>query len=164
VTPTNSSHRLWDFAWRTYSAPGIEPLCLTLQDEWQAEVGLLLWLRWLETRGQLLSASQLHLAQSQIAPWQNRVLNPLRELRRQIKADYPQRDETTEACRPLIQSAERRAEQQTLEQLAALSDSWFGNSRPEPLAPGRNLRLYTDQLELPEALHQKVVQGLGSSD
>jgi len=158
VTPTN----LWDFACQSYARPDVERLCLRLQDDWQAEVGLLLWLAWLESLGHQLNTEQLRWAQAQTAPWRTQVLEPLRQLRRQIKSEYPKRSETIEACRQAIKSAELRAEQHCLETLATLTDDWFGSSPKPPLTAGSNLHLYIDELELPEALRQQLVQCLGN--
>lgn len=158
MTPIN----LWDFARQNYARPGVESLCLCLQDDWQAEVGLVLWLAWLEYGGHQLNTDQLRRAQAQLAAWQTRVVEPLRQLRRQIKSDYPKRSETLEACRQAIKSAELRAEQYGLETLASLAETWFG-SLPQPaLTGGSNLRLYADELGLPEALRQQLIQCLGS--
>lgn len=156
MTPTN----LWDFACRHYARPGVEKLCLSLQEDWQGDVGLLFWLVWLERQGHPLDVDRLRRAQTRITPWQNRVLKPLRQLRRQIKTDYPDPSETTEACRQAIKSAELRAEQRNLEELATLAKDWFGASPKPPLNPGSNLRLYARQLDLPEALHRQLVQCL----
>lgn len=135
---------------------------MALQDDWQADVGLLLWLSWLEGEGRQLDATQLQRAQARIAPWQKQVIKPLRQLRRRIKKDYPDRSETAEACRQAIKSAELHAEQRNLEELALLADSWFGTVPKLPLKAGGNLQLYADQLELPKALRQRLVQCLGS--
>lgn len=156
MTPTN----LWDFACQNYARPGVEQLSLALQNDWHGDIGLLFWLGWLERQGHQLDVDQLRLAQTHIAPWQNRIVKPLRQLRRQIKADYPNRGATTETCRQAIKSAELWAEQHSLEALAALAGQWFGTPPQAALNPGDNLRLYTHQLKLPEALHQQWVQCL----
>ena len=160
MTPTN----LWDFACQSYARPDVEQLCLYLQDDWQGDVVLLLWLSWLESEGHRLEADQWRSAQAYIHPWQSEVLKPLRQLRRRIKTQYPGRGATGEACRQAIKSAELRAEQRNLEELEALAKKWFGASPQTPLKAGCNLQLYTHQLGLPEALHQQLAQCLRQAE
>lgn len=156
MTPTN----LWNFACQSYARPDVEQLCLTLQDDWQGDVVLLLWLSWLESEGHRLEADQWRCAQAHIHPWQSQVLKPLRQLRHRIKTDYPDRGKTTEACRQAVKAAELCAEQRSLAELEVLAEKWFGSSPQPPLKAGNNLQLYTHQLGLPKILHQQLVRCL----
>jgi len=70
-----------------YRQPGAMPSLLALQDEFGLDVLLLLTTAWLWTLGRSLPAAQLHTLEELHAPWQDKVVIPLREVRRQLKQD-----------------------------------------------------------------------------
>lgn len=147
---------LWHFAINYYQRPGVAELCLSLQDNWQADVCLLLWCLWLEARGQALSHAQLLHAQQQLQPWRDTVITPLRQLRRNIKQRYGQQDgaiqdTAIEALRQQIKTAELAGEQWQLQQLQALA-SW----PPSAVCAGDNVSLYLTQLGLSETAYQQA--------
>src|SRR5690554_5692193 len=87
---------LWQFALALYSSPGVEKTLLHLQDQLGANVNLLLWSCWLQKRHIKLTPSLLTSAKGTIAHWDNSVVQSLRHLRRQLKAQ--------EAESPLIKT------------------------------------------------------------
>lgn len=172
---------LWDFSLSLYRRAGVEPLCLQLQDRWRADVTLLLWLRWLEEEGVSVDEDRLTEALWTSAAWRERVVEPLRALRRAIKRDYgtgpgtrpradieprgdsPHGDDTlaeVEACRQSIKRAELQAERVALQKLAELARPWLRKARPGQVTPGSNLRGYAHRLSLPESTTRELVERL----
>jgi uncharacterized protein (TIGR02444 family) len=57
--------RLWDWAVQGYARPGVEALCLELQDEYGQCVSFLLWAAWAGAEGRRIEAEAL----SEAASW-----------------------------------------------------------------------------------------------
>jgi uncharacterized protein (TIGR02444 family) len=149
VTAINLS--LWDFSLRVYARPGIAPLCLELQDNYGADVNLLLWGLWLEDQQKQLTVSRLQQAEAQVASWVKETIQPLRQIRRQLKNQYGTTDSLIESLRQTIKQAELQAEQQEQFQLQTLAATWPLTTSALP--SGENLRVYLEHLGLssPEA-------------
>lgn len=156
MNPAPLNPPLWDFSLPLYRQPGVEALCLSLQDEWGADVNILLWLCWLEQEGVALNERRLRLAEASIAPWRSDVVEPLRRMRRHIKREYGTRDSTVEASRQAIKAAELKAEQAVQERLEELALSWLDSHQRAPVAPGANLSVYARLLALPDAKEQEA--------
>ncbi len=145
---------LWDFALWLYRQPGVEELCLSLQDQWGADVNILLWLCWLEREGLALNETRLHLAQAHIAPWKTEIVLPLRRMRQHIKRHYGTAIPAVEASRKAIKAAELQAEQAVQAKLEKLASTWLASAGPRPVARGANLAVYARMLALPEEVEQ----------
>ncbi|WP_347330035.1 TIGR02444 family protein [Marinimicrobium locisalis] len=156
MNPAPLNTPLWDFSLGLYRQPGVEALCLSLQDDWGADVNLLLWLCWLEQEGLVLNETRLHLADASIAPWRRDVIVPLRRVRQHIKREYGTQDSTVEASRQAIKSAELKAEQAVQERLEKLALTWLDNDQRAPVEPGANLSVYARLLALPHAKEQEA--------
>lgn len=141
---------LWDFSLGLYKRPGVEALCLSLQDGWGADVNMLLWLCWLEKEGLAINETRLRLAQAYIAPWRTEVVEPLRRMRQHIKRHYGTRDPAVEASRQAIKAAELNAEQAVQERLEKLARTWLGGGQRARVLPGANLSVYARLLALPD--------------
>lgn len=113
---------LWDFAVALYSSPDVEKTLLYLQDHFKVNVNLVLWACWLQKRHIALDQPLLQAAENAIAGWDNSVVQNLRQLRRQLKADAAD-DELIAQLREQIKSAELLAERQCLNLLADLAIS-----------------------------------------
>lgn len=120
---------LWDFSVELYARPGVADACLRLQDEWGADVCLLLAALWLERRGVRATAERVAQLERLAAPWQAAVTAPLRDLRRAWKV-AAQDDAELAALRRQLAALELQAERLLLQRLAALSENW------PPDAPG----------------------------
>lgn len=144
-------NHLWDYALELYRQPGVEALCLELQDHWGADVNLLLWLCWLEREGLAINDTRLYLAQARIAPWQTEIVQPLRRMRRHIKQHYGTKDPAMEASRQAIKAAELKAEKAVLNRLEGLGHTWLSSAGPKAVPAGANLAVYARILSLPEA-------------
>jgi len=75
----------WKFSLRFYRRPEVPPLCLALQDEHGVDVNLLFFLSFLATRGRALTADDVRRIDRHIDDWRARVVQPLRQLRRELK-------------------------------------------------------------------------------
>lgn len=151
---------LWDFSLQLYQQPGVEPLCLSLQDGWGGDVNILLWLRWLEQEGLAINDTRLRLAQAYIAPWRSEIVEPLRRMRQHIKRHYGTSDRTIEASRQAIKAAELQAEQAAQARLEKLARTWLGSQRPATVVPGANLSVYARALNLPEDKTREMLETL----
>ena len=142
---------LWDFALAIYTRPGVEPLCLRLQDNHAVNIPLLLFAYWLETGQRRIELSE---ALACIGSWDKAYVQVLRKLRRQMKQDY---GEEVEVAREQIKRAELLAERQELYWLEQLARDW---PHDPALKRGDNLRAYLVQLKVPEAVIAEVIAGL----
>jgi uncharacterized protein (TIGR02444 family) len=74
--------RLWDWAGAAYARPGVEALCLALQDEHGQCVSWLLWALWAAAQGRLIDAAVLADAAAGANDLDSRVVQPIRQRRR----------------------------------------------------------------------------------
>jgi uncharacterized protein (TIGR02444 family) len=116
------SSDLWSFSLDTYARPGIEPICLRLQDT-GANVCLLLCAAWLGERGVACTPQRLQQLVQVTQPWCTDVVQPLRELRRQWKVAAVT-DASLSALRAQIKTLELEAEKQLLVRLESSARKW----------------------------------------
>jgi len=105
---------LWIYAVKQYQQTGCAQFLLRAQDEMGLEVNVLLFAGWLASRNQSLNLKAI--TDSDAHNWQQDVIKPLREIRRQVK-NYRQ-----EGFYRQILALELSAEQQQLEVLYELRD------------------------------------------
>ena len=82
----DAAAEFWRFSLSAYERPGVAPSCLALQDRLGLDVNLLLFCCWAGARGHRLSGAELAVALAATAPWQREIVEPLRRIRRQLKA------------------------------------------------------------------------------
>jgi uncharacterized protein (TIGR02444 family) len=121
---------LWEFSLRLYDRGEVAQACLALQDAQDADVNLLLYAIWLAQGRQRLTPGHLAEARAAVTPWRERVIRPLRGLRRQLR-DFP----PASSIRAALQRVELDAER---EQQDLLLDLW--RRSPPPRAQHRPLR------------------------
>lgn len=112
---------LWDFALALYARDGVEAACLTLQDEAGADVCELMWHCWLDSHG-LVANDAREAPLGEIRDWQAEVTQSIRHLRRRLKP-HAQQSKNMATLRGHLKEAELLAEQETLCQLQALSQT-----------------------------------------
>jgi uncharacterized protein (TIGR02444 family) len=143
---------LWQFSLTLYAAPGVARQCLRLQDQWQANVNLMLWLVWLEHHGQLVDSATVERAQAAIAIWNQSTSQPLRALRRQLgdqlTANAKQQAEHKTTLYQQLKGAELLAEQVEQDLLANLVTLPLTGSHT---SRDVNINLYLNRLKVPEA-------------
>jgi hypothetical protein len=93
--PSFPPHEFWDYSLHLYSQPGVEGACLTLQDEFDLDVNIVLFCLWSGDKG----------------PGQLRPAEMLRHIRRTLKTDALGATQAlTQIFRPRAQKAELDAE------------------------------------------------------
>jgi uncharacterized protein (TIGR02444 family) len=117
-----SGVRLWDYALAIYGQPGVEAVCLDLQDTHRQCVSLLLWRLWALAEGRPVDAALLTDAAAAARAWDDAALTPLRQVGRELKRRFPPiPDAARNALRQELKSAELLAERVLLETLDALT-------------------------------------------
>jgi len=130
MTTTWPASRFWDFSLERYGRPGVEAACLALQDAHDMDVNLVLLAAWLAQDGRRLAPPLATRLRQLGDGWQARVMQPLREARRALKAHGPGADLAPLGadCRRALLRVEldlERLEQLQLERLtaAAMADA-----------------------------------------
>lgn len=84
---TLSAENFWHFSTAHYDRFGVKDACLELQDQYTADVNLLLLGVWLRQNRIALSLNTLEALLATSLDWQQQTLEPLREERRKSKSD-----------------------------------------------------------------------------
>lgn len=79
----------WHYACTLYSLPNVADNLLILQDEYQLDVIVLLWIAWLVKEQKKLCADDWLGCLVVCQYWQEKIIGPLRQARREIKQQYP---------------------------------------------------------------------------
>lgn len=142
---------LWDFALALYAQPQVPDSCLQLQDEYNANVCLVLAMCWLDARQYPLSDSGFSNLKLHISGWTTQIVEPLRRIRRQLKSpiDFFEQDETQAQLRNLVKQAELLAERKLLEEIERWVDE---NSQAKDPITASNLERYMRELNVPLSL------------
>src|SRR5690554_1184352 len=138
---------LWEFSVNLYCQPGIEALCLQLQDEQQVPITLLLFICWLDCNGKTAAPEALTKLLGSTTAWHQQVVQPLRAARRWIKLQAPL-DELQTECREQIKTAELAAERWELQRLEQQTSGWRQGA-PAPQLPRLRDYLATSQVAPP---------------
>lgn len=116
---------LWDWTLEAYARPGVPEACLALQDDHGLNTSFLLWAVWAEGADAAVLAQAAHAGKV----WDGRVLQPIREVRRTLKAAFPSVDDgAREGLREDVKSAELRAERVLMEAFEALTEDRRGGT------------------------------------
>lgn len=116
------SSDLWSFSLGTYTRPGVEAACLTLQSA-GVNVCLLLCGLWLAERGVACNQQRLELLRSVCGPWDTDVVRPLRALRVQWKVAAGDDTELRD-LREKVKVLELEAERHLLLRLERTAIDW----------------------------------------
>ena len=76
----------WRYSLHAYRLPGVEAACLALQDGWATDTNLLLYCCWLGSAGRPLDRRSLRRYMATVALLQVEAIQPLRQVRRTLKA------------------------------------------------------------------------------
>jgi uncharacterized protein (TIGR02444 family) len=164
-TPANSelAQDFWDFAVARYGRQGVPALVLKWQEEYKANVNLVLLCAWGGLRGRALGRGDLEKATRAAAGWNAGVTQPLRALRRRLKEDWHGLAAETEPPRQAILAAELEAERTEQGILLTALAPW-----PDPNADGSpglataNLRAYLG--EAATAAPASIIAAICSSE
>lgn len=102
---------LWEFSLALYARPGVAAACIEAQDHCAADVNLLLYAAWLAQQDLELEQTQWRALEDCVAEWRQRVVQPLRALRRDWQA-LPAAAILREQIRALELAAEREQQAQ----------------------------------------------------
>ena len=147
---------LWDFALTYYAKPQVAETCVQVQDEQGVNVCLLIALRWLDARGELLSTVQFAQLIEQVQPWMRDIVEPLRQMRRQLKlpiAAFAQ-DDLQAQIRTSIKQAELLAEKKLL---LALQDWLLAMALPSANAGVQNAEAYLSGLGVDDISRKRLL-------
>lgn len=167
---------LLHFARNVYARPGIQALCLRLQDELDVDVVLLLMCCWHGRYYGPLSEAQFAQAAAFSGSWRAQLVQPVRQARRWLKPHPADAmgicGADQEALRERIKALELDAEFMQLRALAGLS----GQPAPDTAASARsespsterdataairaNLALYASECRLDGGLNEETVSML----
>jgi uncharacterized protein (TIGR02444 family) len=78
----------WEFSLAFYCKPNVAAALLSLQDRRAADVNMLLGICWLATLGYRLPIEGVQSIDAAVAAWREKVVVPLRQVRRRIKSDF----------------------------------------------------------------------------
>ena len=102
---------LWDWAGRAYAAPGVEAVCLRLQDRFGQSVSYLLWAAWTAAEGRPLDDALVGRAAARAFLGETEALRPLRAARRAAEGER----------RAALKRQELAAERRLLEALETMT-------------------------------------------
>jgi uncharacterized protein (TIGR02444 family) len=126
--------RFWDWAVDVWRRPGVEPLCLELQDEHLQSIPYLLWAAWAASAGRRLTDEQLHTGAEIAKVWEEDVIGHLRAARRALRPPADGQDTPGfEDLRRQVRSAEISAERLLVESLELMTPTRAQD--PEGLEP-----------------------------
>ena len=77
--------KLWDFSVQTYSLPEVKDLCLELQNNFDADINIIMFCLWIAEQSIELSKEDTVALIQTTLPWQKSILKPLRDARKMIK-------------------------------------------------------------------------------
>ena len=140
---------LWRFSLAFYRRPGVADACIALQDNAGVDVNVMLYLLYLAARGRQVHADDMIRIESVAAVWRDAVVDPLREIRRKLKAPLGAFEPAvTSALRDDIKRSElaaERIEQQALESLMTL-DAAPPDIHARLAYARANMAVYADRL------------------
>ena len=107
-----SGEPFWEFSLAFHARPGASAACLALQDEFGADVDMVLFALWSARLGCALSAAELDAVDAAIAAWRQSVVQPIRAARRACRPGPPGAFDAAapEALRKQLLGAELAAE------------------------------------------------------
>jgi uncharacterized protein (TIGR02444 family) len=111
----------WDFSIKFYGQNPVSSSCLALQENVGADINILLYCCWIASEGAAaMEGAEFSEIISVIEPWQSKVVNGLRQIRRSIKKDPSLRfGSFSDGLRVSIKNSELEAEK--LEQMILYS-------------------------------------------
>jgi uncharacterized protein (TIGR02444 family) len=79
------SNPFWEYSVRQYARQGVAETCIALQDGCALDVNMLLYAAWLASLGRQPDCEHIEALEREVHEWRERVVQPLRCLRRQWK-------------------------------------------------------------------------------
>ena len=144
---------LWHFSLEFYSRPGVSEALIALQDRAGRDVNLILFALWLGVSGRgRLTSDGIECADRIVRPIRAEIVEPLRELRRKLRADP---DTEIQRLREGVKALELAAERIVQRRLARIAGLPVSDADPASRAAAAyaNLALYlgSEMVGSPEA-------------
>ena len=153
---------LWQYSVATYRRQGVESLLLQLQQDFAADVNMLLCCCWLGVQGQKISTEQLATLIATTASWRAECILPLRALRGYLKGDA-----AVEGFRQRVKALELDAESrqqaiiyQQLQQMGLVVSGEQGSSAKLAVAENLYSYNYNHSSSLPGVVWQDMAEQL----
>ncbi len=148
-----TSNSFWNFSLQLYEQPGVADACLQLQNDYGLDVNLVLFCLWYGREKGTISQSMLRLAITHSRDWKREIVQPLRDLRTNMKANQRLASEFKnkefEELRSQVKSAELQAEklqQLRLEEIVRAANE--SNKEKSPSPQQENFRLLCEEIAL----------------
>jgi uncharacterized protein (TIGR02444 family) len=140
----------WTFSLQAYAEQAIADVCLNLQDQFDADVNVLLFMLWSADQGRRISLQEVRDIIALVTPWQIQVVRPLRLARQSLKtppADWP--DQEIKALRQRVKADELEAERLQQQALARFAEeNEIGQPDTAVAASVSNLKNYANLLNV----------------
>ncbi len=145
----------WDFSVRTYRTPGVPDACLSLQNDYGADVNMLLYCCWIGGARGEFDGELFNRASEYSAHWAKNVVIPLREARTWMKHTGCDADPVpTDSCMELreeiktVEFAAEKMQQEVLEAMVTTDNS--DSDSPDHMMKDvvANLDLYAEYIGL----------------
>lgn len=120
------SFGLWRFSLAVYGSPDVPPICLRLQDKYDADVNVLLFALWLGQMSVRVSTAELAGLTQVASQWHAEVVRPMRHIRQTLKGHaFSIVEDAVETFRQGVKSRELAAEKLEQEILQAAANAAF---------------------------------------
>lgn len=129
------TNEFWAFSLATYTAPGVAESLLAAQDTLDLDVNVLLYATWLASSDRKMTVAHLAGLEACIGRWRERVVVPLRVLRRSLR-DYPDASVVREGIKALELQSERQQQDMMWD---FFNSQAMLPSQPQPLPGNLNL-------------------------
>ena len=155
MSSQSENEGFWDFSVRTYRTVGVPDACLSLQDDYGADVNMLLYCCWVGACNGRFDGELFERANEFSTRWAEHVVVPLRTARKWMKlsgcSTEPVPTDPCMALREKIKSVEFAAEklqQQVLDSLVSLDDDRDESPQQVRRDAVANLELYCEAIGL----------------
>ena len=156
----------WNWSVKAYGGAGVAEACLSLQDDYDQNVPLLLWAAWLVSEGFDISDSQAAEAAGLARKWSDELIVPLRTLRRRLKTQLSMADEALRLpLREKIKAIELEAERALITTLSERVDTQnFNKNQDVMVLAAANLRAASQAWggAVPESALSRLIEALSA--
>ena len=135
---------LWDYSLKLYTQEDIKQLCITLQDNYDANVNIVLWCCWYASELGQFSQEFLNQILASNAPWHDHVTRQLRQARQWLRNN--QQNKLVQPFRQQILQLEITSEAFQQKQLYELSVNQNKTAQNSVNAAHSNLQMYFNSL------------------
>lgn len=147
--------QFWDFSVRIYRTEGVPDACLSLQDDYGADVNMLLFCAWVGTVAGTFDGELYDRASEYSTRWAENVVIPLREARTWMKhtgcsADPMPTDECMQLREEIkgVEFAAEKMQQEVLESMVPVNQARDATSHQIVVDAAANLMRYLECMDI----------------